>query len=84
MGAGPQMPYPKWVWTPAGGWYCHPPNWQRNTAIVACGWAVAWYFVFNLSASLERRLCPPCRPIPSQSWCKYAKIDDPSYTSGDD
>jgi hypothetical protein len=20
MGAGPQMPYPKWVWTPAGGW----------------------------------------------------------------
>jgi len=134
MGAGPKMAYPKWVWSPAGGWcaphtspyrspprfgspsqplssklrppppnlpgggegtvcatrfprrtrpllarrYCNPPNWQRNTAIVAVGWMVAWYFTFNLSASLERRLCPPCRPIPSQSWCKHAKEDDPS------
>ena len=26
MGAGPQMPYPKWVWTPAGGWCAAIPS----------------------------------------------------------
>ena len=78
MGAGPQMPYPKWVWTPAGGWYCNPPNWRRNTAIVLGGWAVCAFFVFKFSAANERRLSPPYRHIPSQNWCAWAKHDDPS------
>ena len=71
------MPYPKWVWTPAGGWYCHPPNWQRNTKIAACVWVVVLAGVFNISAKLERRLNPPDRPIASQLWCKHAYTDDP-------
>lgn len=25
--------YPKYVWSPAGGWWCNPRNWKRNTAI---------------------------------------------------
>ena len=77
MGAGPQMPYPKWVWTPAGGWYCHPPNWKRNTALVALGWVVVLGFTFRISANNERRLHPPDRFIPSQMWCKHAVEDDP-------
>ncbi|KCV70812.1 hypothetical protein H696_03163 [Fonticula alba] len=34
MGAGSQFPYPKWVWSPSGGWWTHQPHWVRNTAIV--------------------------------------------------
>ncbi|CAK7198535.1 hypothetical protein SEUCBS139899_001198 [Sporothrix eucalyptigena] len=33
MGGGPKIPYPKHVWSPAGGWYAQPANWKRNTAI---------------------------------------------------
>ena len=78
MGAGPKMPYPKWVWSPAGGWYCNPPNWKRNTAIVLAGWGVLAYFTFKISAANERRLSPPYHHIPSQQWCAWAKHDDPS------
>ncbi|KAL3904735.1 MAG: hypothetical protein SGPRY_011176, partial [Prymnesium sp.] len=64
------------------GWYCHPKNWQRNTAIVAAGWAVIISFTWKLSANNERRLNPPDRPIPSQMWCKYANVDDPGCVFG--
>jgi hypothetical protein len=40
MGGGHKFHYPKWVWSPAGGWWANPPNWKRNTAIyvvVCCG-----------------------------------------------
>ncbi len=77
MGAGPQMPYPKWVWSPAGGWYCNPANWKRNTAIAMAAYGAICYAVFNLSISLERRPTPPMNHIPSQDWCKYAAVDDP-------
>ena len=33
---------------------------------------------FMKSASIERRPVPPAWRIPSQSWCGYAKADDPS------
>ena len=39
MGGGRKIPFPKWVWSPAGGFYAaqhrSPDNWQRNTAIFA-------------------------------------------------
>ena len=81
MGGG-FFPYPKWVWTPAGGWYCHPVNWQHNTKILLGGWVVLGALVFNLSRGLERRLNPPDRPIPSQMWCKHANADDPGCVFG--
>jgi hypothetical protein len=34
--------------------------------------------LFKVSAEKERRPVPPYKHIPSQYWCKYAKIDDPS------
>ena len=82
MGGGPAMPYPKWVWTPAGGWYCNPPNWKRNTGLALAGYAFISYAVFKLSTSLERRPSPPYNFIPSQSWCKYAATDDPRVRRG--
>jgi hypothetical protein len=35
MGGGRQYPYPKWVWSPAGGWWPHQPNGTRNSIIYA-------------------------------------------------
>ena len=78
MGAGPEMPYPKWVWTPAGGWYNRNPNWQRNTAIAGGVWLVILAVCFDFGRKHERRLKPPNRPIPSQMWCKHAREDDPN------
>jgi len=79
MGGDGKMPYPKWVYSPTGGWYNHyPKNWKRNTWFLVAGYAVAFMCTFTLSASLERRPCPPRKPIPSQRWCKHAHEDDPS------
>ena len=42
---GHHFDYPKWVWSPAGGWWANPTNWRRNTAlygvfvVVTCVWA---------------------------------------------
>ena len=33
MGGARRFPYPKWVWSPSGGWWPNPVNWKRNTAI---------------------------------------------------
>ncbi|XP_057299355.1 uncharacterized protein LOC130629979 [Hydractinia symbiolongicarpus] len=32
-GAVKKFDYPKYVWSPTGGWWCQPRNWKRNTAI---------------------------------------------------
>ncbi|TVY64361.1 hypothetical protein LSUE1_G005705, partial [Lachnellula suecica] len=34
MGGGGKIPYPKHVWSPAGGWYSQPANWKANTAVL--------------------------------------------------
>jgi hypothetical protein len=77
MGAA-NFPYPKWVWSPAGGWWCNPPNWKRNVAIHLAVWAVGLGITFKWSAENERRRLPPLAyPTPSQFWCKHAVEDDP-------
>ncbi|KAH9891377.1 hypothetical protein F4778DRAFT_331444 [Xylariomycetidae sp. FL2044] len=75
MGGGPRVPYPKHVWSPAGGWYAQPSNWRANTAVmmVVVGGitAVAW----SLSAKLEHRhrMPEPDRFFPSRHWSKQIK-----------
>ena len=77
MGAA-NFPYPKWVWSPAGGWWCNPPNWKRNTAIAGGIWVVVLAAAANFSMKNERRpLTPMSYPMPSQFWCKHAIEDDP-------
>ena len=48
--------YPKYVWSPSGGWWCNPRHWRRNTfyAFVIGGAlsGVVWY----ISAQLEVRI----------------------------
>ena len=42
MGGGHHFHYPKWVWSPSGGWWPTPANAGRNAAI---------YGVFALGVS---------------------------------
>ena len=77
---GANFPYPKWVWSPAGGWWCEPKNGTRNTMIMAGVWGAILYVTARFSSSNERRIMAPhdaAYPIPSQYWCKYAVEDDP-------
>ncbi|PSS25848.1 hypothetical protein M430DRAFT_134690 [Amorphotheca resinae ATCC 22711] len=70
--AGHKIPYPKHVWSPAGGWYAQPSNWKANTAVlgaVVFGIAAA---AFKLSADNEVRTKFPeeGRFFPSRYWSK--------------
>ena len=77
MGAA-NFPYPKYVWWPAGGWWCEPKAWKRNTAVALGVWGVILAATFNWSRKNERRyLAPADYPIPSQYWCTHAVEDDP-------
>ncbi|BDD59778.1 hypothetical protein MAP00_004968 [Monascus purpureus] len=72
MGGGGKIPYPKEVWSPAGGWYCQPANWRANTVIAgACiiGIAAA---TWSLSAEREHRdkMPEPGRFFPSRYWSR--------------
>lgn len=33
MGGGRGFKYPKWVWSPAGGWWVKPVGMNRNTGL---------------------------------------------------
>ncbi|OTB08145.1 hypothetical protein M426DRAFT_7951 [Hypoxylon sp. CI-4A] len=75
MGGGPRVPYPKHVWSPAGGWYTQPSNWKANTAVfmgVIFGiTALTW----KLSADREHRhkMPEPDRFFPSRYWTKQIR-----------
>ena len=47
MGGGRRYPYPKWVWSPAGGWWPSPTKWKRDSAIFLGVSAVACYLLYN-------------------------------------
>ncbi|KAJ8455597.1 hypothetical protein ONZ51_g12386 [Trametes cubensis] len=70
MGGGARYPYPKEVWSPAGGWWTRPSNWKTNTAIAFAGILTVTYGVFTISADKEKRTVQPIRPIPSMRWAK--------------
>ncbi|KAL7680032.1 hypothetical protein Plhal304r1_c070g0158591 [Plasmopara halstedii] len=33
MSGGGEYPYPKYTWSPAGGWWAKTKNWQRKTSV---------------------------------------------------
>mmetsp|Transcript_14150 Transcript_14150/g.22394 ORF Transcript_14150/g.22394 Transcript_14150/m.22394 type:complete len:80 (+) Transcript_14150:80-319(+) len=45
MGGGARFPPAKNVWSPAGGWWHYPAQWQKNTAICMAG-------IFIISAGI--------------------------------
>ncbi|KAI0791485.1 hypothetical protein BC629DRAFT_365268 [Irpex lacteus] len=78
MGGGARYPYPKEVWSPAGGWWTRPSNWKTNTAVAAAGIAALAYATWTVSAEHEVRLAEPIRPIPSQRWAKQYRDKEAS------
>ncbi|KAI9457567.1 hypothetical protein HD554DRAFT_1999989, partial [Boletus coccyginus] len=53
QGGGARYPYPKHVWSPAGGWWTRPANWASNTAITMTGILAIAYGVWSVSAERE-------------------------------
>ncbi|KAF1832044.1 hypothetical protein BDW02DRAFT_503888 [Decorospora gaudefroyi] len=72
MGGGGKIPYPKHVWSPAGGWYSQPANWRANTAIIGLTLGGIVALTWSLSANLEYRDKMPERQrfFPSRYWSK--------------
>ncbi|KAK1759349.1 hypothetical protein QBC47DRAFT_398160 [Echria macrotheca] len=72
MGGGPKVPYPKHVWSPAGGWYAQPSNWKPNTAIAGLVIFGITAAVWKLSAETEYRhkMPEPDRFYPSRHWSR--------------
>ncbi|KAL2839148.1 hypothetical protein BJX68DRAFT_272270 [Aspergillus pseudodeflectus] len=68
MGGGGKIPYPKEVWSPAGGWYARPANWKANTAIIGAAMVGIIAAVWSLSAEREYRdkMPEPDRFFPSR------------------
>ncbi|PPQ75494.1 hypothetical protein CVT26_015818 [Gymnopilus dilepis] len=60
LGGGARYPYPKYVYSPAGGWWTRPSNWATNTAVAFSGILAVTYFVWNISANLEVRTWSYC------------------------
>ncbi|KAF2639574.1 hypothetical protein P280DRAFT_41151 [Massarina eburnea CBS 473.64] len=72
MGGGGKIPYPKHVWSPAGGWYSQPSNWKGNTAIAGAVIMSIAGAAWALSANREYRdkMPEPHRFFPSRYWSK--------------
>lgn len=51
--APPSYNYPKWVWSPTGGWWPHPAAWKRNTAVVGLGLLMVNIPIFFFSEARE-------------------------------
>merc|ERR1711939_289730 len=61
---GGKIPYPKHVWSPAGGWYAQPANWKQNTAVMGAVVVGICLMVGSVSADREHRdKMPDVRPL---------------------
>ncbi|KAK4630856.1 hypothetical protein CLAFUW4_02709 [Fulvia fulva] len=71
-GGGGKVPYPKHVWSPAGGWYSQPANWKANTAVmggvVAGIVALAWGY--SAEHEFRNEMPRPDRFFPSRYWSR--------------
>ena len=59
MGGGGKFPYPKWVFSPAGGWWHNPRRWRRNTIMVGLGLAVTGMLLTDFAGSNQKVYSPP-------------------------
>ncbi|RVD89749.1 uncharacterized protein DFL_000742 [Arthrobotrys flagrans] len=72
MGGGGKIPYPKHVWSPAGGWYGQPKNWRANTLTMGALVLGICTMVFHTSSRIEHRELMPekGRFFPSRWWSR--------------
>ena len=57
MGGGRRYPYPKWVWSPAGGWWPNPTNWKRNAALYV---GVTFTLAYFVAQYADANTVSPC------------------------
>ncbi|KAF3289900.1 hypothetical protein TWF970_003644 [Orbilia oligospora] len=71
-GGGGKIPYPKHVWSPAGGWYGQPKNWRTNTITMGALLLGVCTMAFHLSSRIEHREHMPekGRFYPSRWWSR--------------
>ncbi|KAJ5561600.1 hypothetical protein N7535_003939 [Penicillium sp. DV-2018c] len=83
MGGGGKIPYPKEVWSPAGGWYAQPANWRANTAIMGAFVIGVAAIAFSISAEREYRdkMPEPGRFFPSRYWSKQIREHEAQQTA---
>ena len=53
-----RFPIPEHVWSPAGGWWADPPNWESNTRWAFAGMMSIAAGLFYVSSQVEVRLAP--------------------------
>ncbi|KAH7385444.1 hypothetical protein DE146DRAFT_759680 [Phaeosphaeria sp. MPI-PUGE-AT-0046c] len=84
MGGGGKIPYPKHVWSPAGGWYAQPANWKANTAVIGLVLTGIVGVVFMTGANLEYRDKMPeqGRFFPSRYWSKQIREHERKQKEG--
>ncbi|KAI9739186.1 MAG: hypothetical protein M1834_007399 [Cirrosporium novae-zelandiae] len=58
-GHGGKIPYPKHVWSPAGGWYSQPANWKANTAVMGAIMFGIVCVTWSVGAEREKRMKMP-------------------------
>ncbi|KAJ5135416.1 uncharacterized protein N7515_004694 [Penicillium bovifimosum] len=86
MGGGGKIPYPKEVWSPAGGWYAQPANWRANTAIMGAFVIGVAAVAFSISAEREYRdkMPEPGRFFPSRYWSKQIREHEAQQAAKND
>ncbi|KAI0030142.1 hypothetical protein K488DRAFT_88035 [Vararia minispora EC-137] len=74
-GGGARFPYPKDVWSPAGGWWSQPKAWKFNTAVLFGGILVTTLGIAVVSWDREKRYVMPNRWIPSMMFERQFRQD---------
>ncbi|KAJ6508115.1 hypothetical protein DFH09DRAFT_276411 [Mycena vulgaris] len=84
MGGGGRYPYPKHVWSPAGGWWGQPANWKMNTFIAVCGIAAVSAAITRGVANREAELAgePLERRRLTTIWVHYLVLSAAIRTYG--
>lgn len=72
QGGGGRFPYPKWVWSPAGGWWGQPKNWKANFAVVGGVIGAIAYQAFQYSSANEVRFLGRRGIIPAANTLSFA------------
>ncbi len=49
MAGGHHFPYPKWVFSPAGGWWAKPAKWKRDTVIFTAVAGILLYGAYSFA-----------------------------------
>ena len=62
MGGGHHFEYPKWVWSPSGGWWPKPQAWKRNAGLYMVWVGAASLYLYTYAT--PRTVAYVRKPVP--------------------